>query len=513
VTLRRIPARPLDILLGVVALALIAVSVWRLEAARDEVSIETLAVGDAPVTVFRPAKPEGPAPAVVIAHGFAGSQQLMQSFALAFARNGYVAVTFDFPGHGRNPRPLAGVGGESGGAGLLGDELDRVAAFAKGLGDGRLALLGHSMASDIVVRGAGRTPGVSAVIAVSMFSRSITPEAPPNLLVMAGEWEGPLRREALRPVEQVVGTEEARERVTVGDFAAGTARRAAIIPHAEHISVLYAVDSLGEAVSWLDQAFGRERAGPPRLDSRGPWILLLLAGVVMLAKPLSGLLPVVSPHPAGIGVRGRELWALAVPMLVVPLVLRVVPTHVLPVLVGDYLAAHFAAYGVVTAACILWVRRRRAAVAAAPMSWAAWAIGVAALSAYVAVAIFWPLDRYATSFAIGPSRIVLVLGMLVGTLAFSLANEWLTRGAGASRFAYPLSQAAFLASLALAIGLDLHRLFFLIVIVPVMIPVLMVFGLLSRWTYARTGSPLVAGAVSALAFAWAVGAVFPMLAE
>src|SRR6476661_7843491 len=61
----------LDLILAIVALASIGAAVWRLEAARDGVGGETL--------------------------------------ALAFARNGYVAVTFDFPGHGRNPRPMAGV--------------------------------------------------------------------------------------------------------------------------------------------------------------------------------------------------------------------------------------------------------------------------------------------------------------------------------------------------------------------------------------------------------------------
>jgi alpha-beta hydrolase superfamily lysophospholipase len=45
---------------------------------------------------------------VRIAHGFAGSQQLMQPFALTLSRNGYAAVNFDFPGHGRNSAPMRG---------------------------------------------------------------------------------------------------------------------------------------------------------------------------------------------------------------------------------------------------------------------------------------------------------------------------------------------------------------------------------------------------------------------
>jgi hypothetical protein len=49
-------------------------------------------------------------------------------------------------------------------------------------------------------------------------------------------------------------------------------------------------------------------------------------------------------------------------------------------------------------------------------------------------------------------------------------------------------------------------------IVPVIVPFFLVYGLLSRWIYTRTGHPLIAGAASALAFAWAIGVTFPLLA-
>ena len=73
-------------------------------------------------------------------------------------------------------------------------------AWVRGLGDGRLAVLGHSMASDIIVRFAQAAPDVAATIAVSMFSPVVTATTPRNLLVITGEWEGMLKREALRAV-------------------------------------------------------------------------------------------------------------------------------------------------------------------------------------------------------------------------------------------------------------------------------------------------------------------------
>ena len=86
------------------------------------------------------------------------------------------------------------------------------------------------------------------------------------------------------------------------------------------------------------------------------------------------------------------------------------------------------------------------------------------------------------------------------------------RGEGAARGAYFASKIAFLVSLAIAVGLDLERLFFLIIIVPVIVLFFVIYGLFSAWIYRRTGYPFVAGIANAVAFAWALGVTFPLLA-
>ena len=60
-------------------------------------------------------------------------------------------------------------------------------------------------------------------------------------------------------------------------------------------------------------------------------------------------------------------------------------------------------------------------------------------------------------------------------------------------------------------SLDFGRLFFLLIIVPVIVPFMVVFGLISAWIGRRTGDPLVAGTANAMAFAWAIGMTFPLL--
>ena len=505
--------RALQGLIACLACAAIAVAVWHLLAARDGLVRETLSIRGVPATIFRPGDGK-PAPVVVIAHGFAGSQQLMESFATTLARNGYVSVTFDSAGHGRNPKPLTGSVTEASGATrTLVDELAAVAAHARSLGDGRLAVLGHSMASDIIVRFAASRPDVAATVAVSMFSPAVTATQPRNLLVIVGDWEGMLKTEALRVVGLVSAPLPAQPGVTYGDPAAGTARRAAFSPGVEHVAVLYSRDSLREAVAWLDAVFAVSRPAGAQVDGRGPWILLLLAGVVLLAWPLSGLLPVVTPVPAGAGLSGTSLWvAILLPALATPLLLRVLPTHFLPVVVGDYLASHFATYGVLTAACLAWASRGRPPRPAAPVSLPALAVATTAAVIYGFVAIAWPIDSFVTSFVAGPGRLLLAAAMLVGTLAFFLADEWLTRGPGTPRMAYAASKLAFVVSLALAVSLDFGRLFFLVIIVPVIVLFLLVYGLFSGWAYRRTGHPFVGGIANAVAFAWAIAVTFPLLA-
>jgi len=64
---------------------------------------------------------------------------------------------------------------------------------------------------------------------------------------------------------------------------------------------------------------------------------------------------------------------------------------------------------------------------------------------------------------------------------------------------------------ALAVVLDLERLFFLIIITPVIVAFLVVYGLFSSWAYRATGHPAVGALANALAFAIAIGATFPIL--
>ena len=497
------------LVVAAVAVAAIAVGLWQLEEAEAGLVVTPGRVGVIPVTVFAPAA-AGSAPVVVVAHGFAGSQQLMLPFATTLARNGFRVLTFDFPGHGQNPGPLrGGLTNDSARNAVLMQALDAVVGFAHGLPGGRqMALLGHSMASDIVVGYARAHPDIQATVAVSLFSPSVTAASPRNLLVIAGALEpGAIRDEGLRIARMTAG-DAVQQRTTYGRFDDGTARRSTLSGGVEHIGVLFSRQSLEEALNWLNQAFGRPVGGEAWIDARGPWLGLLYFGIVALAWPLAGLLPRVVAAPVGAGLRWRTLLPLALlPAVLTPLILWKLPTDFLPSLLGDYLTVHYAVYGLLTAAGVWLVRRP---VGAQPRA-APFLAATALVAGYCILAMGLPIDRYVTSFVLPAGRVPIMLAVLVGTLIYSVADEWLTRGPGAGWGAYAATKACFVLSLVLAIALNPPRLFFLIIIVPVILLFLIVYGLCSGWSYRRTGHPLVGAVAVALAFAWAIAATFPMV--
>jgi hypothetical protein len=497
------------------ALALAALAMLRLNGGAQGLAVERVSVGSTPVTIHRRTD-LGPAPAVLIAHGFSGSARLMEAFAIDLGQAGYVAVSYDSLGHGRNPLPLTGdVAREDGATERLLAEMQAVAEFARThpASDGRLAVLGHSMAADIVVRHALRDPETRAVVAVSMFSPAVTPENPRNLLMITGALEAGLTDEALRVLRLSAGA-GAAEGETHGAFEApgAGARRVVFADGVEHVGVLFSTESLQAARDWLDAAFDRAPpAEAPAPQARGPWILALIAAVVALAWPLSAALPRVAEPVRRHGWRETALIAIP-PALATPLLLWPVEIRFLPIAVGDYLAMHFALYG-----ALLWIglarfgaqRRLLGERLGRRRATALWIAAIAA-AGYALVVVGGLVDQFVTSFAPTPQRLPLMAALLPGTLLFFLADERLTRAA--PRGAYALTKLLFLASLAAAVALNPPRLFFLIILAPPLVLFFAVFGLLSFWAWRRTGHWAVGGLANALVFALAIAATFPMLA-
>jgi len=545
-------------------------SLYVLEAGRTGVRIEHAVLADGlPVTVFAP-QAAGPAdrrPAVVLAHGFAGSQPLMRPGALTLARAGMIAVTFDFPGHGRHPRPLPGSLREHDALlGALLGALDEAAAYARTLpeADGRLAVLGHSMASDLVLRHALAHPGTVATVGLSLVYGGAPTRAPANLLAIYGSLEpDALQGFARRLIAGDADPDAVRAGATYGHFADGSARRLVLAAGAEHIGVLYATPALREARDWLAAAFAAQPpaspdanaapsgamtdtaparawqgAPPPSApDSPAPGppvpvyglpLVALLAGIVLLGWPLSVLVQ------AGLAARARrrffdrdapaafmpgdrtrrarrQWWAVALlPALATPPLLAVVPSGFVPVLVADHLLLHFLAYGLLTLAGLgVMVRAGHLPLPSFPPPSGPALIAAGVLIGYATLAPGLAIDRYAFNLAPADGRGLLIVAMGGATLAWFLSEAWLATASSAPRAAGVITRTAFLASLALSVALDFRGLFFLLIILPAILALFLVQGLLARWSLRATGRPWIGALGGAFAFAWAIAVTFP----
>ncbi|WP_199312782.1 alpha/beta fold hydrolase [Microcoleus sp. FACHB-672] len=262
-----------------VSLVLIVLSWWGIAAARNGLIVRSLEREGVPLLYMAPQEAQK-APAVLVAHGYAGSKQLMLGYAHVLAHSGYAVMLWDFGGHAANPASLE--------RGSLQRDLDiATAALVEQpeVDPARLALLGHSMGSGAVMSaGIANVNRFAATIAVSPTGANVTPAAPRNLQLQAGSGEGRFVENAQRMLRDAGGENP--------NFAQGRARSLQIIPNVEHITILFSNASHQAAKTWLNATFNLQNTGN-YTDRRmiwyalhlGAWLLLLSAISPRLADP------------------------------------------------------------------------------------------------------------------------------------------------------------------------------------------------------------------------------------
>ena len=472
----------------ILACMLVLTSLVLLELARKGVAITQFEIGRTPVTQY--ARSDATGPAIVIAHGFAGSQQMMQGYALPLARAGYRVFAFEFLGHGRHPDPMSGdVTVIEGTTQLLMDQTHAV-INAVATTDQTVALVGHSMATDILVRVAEDRTDIGPIVLISAFSQVIDKTSPSALLLVTGAWESGLRAFALNAVQMVSPSATEGETVTSGT----TIRRAFAAPFSEHVSILQSRTARAEAIAWLDTYYAR--SSDITILPTGWAILGLLGGLVLLFPTLAQQIP-AREHPKT-ALNLKKLACLGLlPTVITPLVAVPLNFGILPVLVADYLAIHLLVFSVIQLACLRFWRVHFGHVSPAALllllAWCA-LFGLA-------------LDRYAANFWPTPERLWIIAAIASGALPYMTADAIL-----AHNLSYPKRaglRLCLLISLAIAVALDFDSLFFVMMIAPVLVLFYAVFATMGHHTSTRSG-PLATGIALGLVLAWALGVSFPL---
>ncbi len=479
----------LRIVIGLAAFAAALVAVFALERRETGLVVTETLAGETPVTLFRTALP-GPRPLVVIAHGYGGSRQMMTPIALALARAGFAAATFDFPGHGRHPglmsRDVTSIEGTT--AQLVATTREVTAALrARAEIDGPVALVGHSMATDVVIRATLGMEGAGAIGAISMYSDAVTAGFPERLLIISGATEERLRKVALEALRQVdsAATEGATAR------SGAVERRAAVAPWVGHVGVLYSQTTLNEMTAWLTGETAADGA-PPAF-----WMILLLAAVGALAWPLSTLLPAKQARPAPALPLKDFVIALALPVLPMVAAAQLAPAGLGPAAGFAALAWAFAAWGLVQA---LWLRWQGVRLSGPDFQ------GSAALLAFGLGVFGLALDRYGAAFLPAGPRLSVMAVLALGTIPLMMADAHLT--AGAALWRRVIARVALIAAIAGAMALAPLDLGLTFTVLPVLVLFSLVYGTFARFAAARRGVGVWLG--TGIALAWALAATTPL---
>ncbi len=471
-----------------IALILILASWWQVTAPARGLTVRRLTQDGMPLLYLAPPRAER-VPAVLIAHGFAGSKQLMLGYGYVLAQAGYAALLWDFGGHGANGGPLARTG--------LQADVDRAYATLVAqpeVDPGRVAIVGHSMGS-----GAAMAAGIrdanryAATVAISPTGAEVTPLAPRNLLLQAGSWEGRFVANATGLLQAAGGPGE--------DFAAGRARQLIVIPNAEHISILFRNESHRAVLDWVNRAFGQQRT-TPYVDRRILWYLLHLAGWLLVILAAG---PTIRPKAAAalppLGWRpwlGLALAALA-SSLALGLLNRVTPLQTLGgILVGGAVGLWFLFAGL---GWLLPAGRRKRRPTGADLAWGGLLFVLFSLAFGAMAQAVW------VQWWLIPARLVrwpvLALLCLPWCLAAGLVQA---RARGWQRLLWWAGQSvALLAGLYLALLLapSLGFLILLMPLLPVLLAILALAGAAvdRAWAYGIGG---------ALFLGWVIAAVFPL---
>lgn len=477
-----------------------------LVAATGDVERSSAVAGGVPVRIVS-ATADDRAPAVVLAHGFAGSAAMMDPLASALARAGFLVVLPELPGHGANPAPLAD--------GSLEPAIGSAVGLARERTSGTTSVAGHSMGAGAVTSwasAAGSDP--EATIAISLPSAEdlpAEPARPANLLLLWGSAEQQrfvdAALEALR-----LGYPDAVPGRSYGDPAAGTARRAVEIAGAEHIGVVYRDQTAQEIARWVHGGPQGQPSGDPR------WIglVLVLLGGLLATRPILAGRPVAEGEVA----EGEVAEGLGdVPTVARP---RVAPflvwagmaavgggiagalvgafADLVPVAVAGYLIAWFAAGAAVLAA---GAGRRMA-----PAGSAAGLVRGTVAGAVLALALALPARLTWAAFDIvGPRWWVLLLLLVVLGAWFHAEQRMVARARPVGRaLALAASRVIVVVGL-LAAVLLLGAPGFLTLTVPLVIPILALLGVVAWWTL----DPAAAASAQAIPLALTIATTFPIV--
>ena len=437
---------------------------------------------------------------IFISHGFAGSTSFMRPIAISLAKAGFITIRFDFLGHGRHPQPYTGdITTVEGATQNFVKQTNSILThyfrkYQKEAG----VIIGHSMASDIVIRSAKRNSKIEGVIGISTYSNAITPTEPKNLLILNGQWEPPLRNKA-KDMLSVAGIKNPQESILYGNFQDGTARKAIAVKNSDHIGVLYSTKTQQEIIKWVKQLSSKNLEFIP--NRIGLWAALLFSSLFISFILSLKFLPDRKLRKYQFKF-GRFFFGNVMAAILIPYVLKIYTIKFLTLPAHNYLINHLLLTSVLLIILL-------------PIKFDKSLLKSFNLYIFALLFIFFTfvlggiLDNYVSSFYISDSRIRSFVFLTLGCVPIMVIVQMFYQASKHGWIMGNIGKLSIILSLSISILLDFKQLFILGYAVILLIAFGLIFGFLANLINNKYNNFLSVGIANGLVLAWAFATALP----
>ncbi|MCD1296324.1 hypothetical protein CUJ83_15075 [Methanocella sp. CWC-04] len=460
--------------------------------------------GETPVLLMGPLEKE-PLGTVVIAHGFSGNIDMMKSMGASLAQNGYRAILFDLPGHGNSD------------TGMENDSLYTSFEYVtEHYGGDNFSVAGHSMGSQAAME-YGMMSGSLSCTAISPIFSEVNRTSPKNLLILVGDDDPEhIQKAALNAL--INGTmQNAEPGMTYGDIDDGTARRLEILPGANHITIIFDTRTYDAMLKWLDSTYNVDREGDYNYNLAYPWFLICSLIALIAYFPISYLLfdhykqeeyKLKAPAP--------KAWKPMLTILVSGFIAAILiylfnPVSLLNIMIADTIIG-FLIYTGIIGLIIYTLTGKDKPSGKYPADAILRPLSLAMLMLiYFAVFIGVPASLSVYDLIPDDPRLYLLILIFFLMIPYCMLNELLFRSIdGRMSLATGISARILLVALFTLGALVFGNGSFIMIIMPVMLPLFILLEIFSCYSYRWSGNVLTGAFLNSLIIAWLVVSAFPI---
>ena len=437
---------------------------------------------------------------VIIAHGFGGSSNFMKSLSNSIATAGHRTVRFDLLGHGINPVAFSGdVSNSEGPSVQFINQLNSVIDFYKiKFSPSHIVLVGHSMATDIIIRTAASRRDITSLIALSAYTNEKLTEKIPNILVLNGEWENNLVKKT-KELFISSGIKNPELNKIYNEPKTNFLRKMSSIKNSEHVGILYMPNTQKEIGQWFVELGLSEL--PHKINHIGLLLVFIILNLFFLFLLILRFFP--QKKTLVLTIHKTKLFAfIIIVVLVLPFLQFIIPFKVTSFPVFDYLMIFFCIVGMLS-------------YFLTPVSFEKTVIDSFNVYSFFFLIFFFLglfgyfIDNYISTFIGDGGRIYIFGLLLVPCLCFSLSfqkiyqvkNHWLYVN---------LIKLSIVVSLGIAVFLNFDDLFLLSYAILLLLLYWILFGFLSSLFNRRHFNLLSNSFSNGIVLAWTLSTTLPL---